>query len=282
MRWKKDKAKVIFFFKNCVCLTKLFQPPTFPLIQAVSGIMKYVTTTHSLLRYAHILTNPSAVREIEKLNRLELEAGVGIGASWHNDYNDTAYIFIGGLQTYLNEGDVLSIFSQYGIPVHVKLVRDKETGKSQGFGFLKYEDQRSTVLAVDNFNGIDVLGRKLRVDHTYYKAQEELEELEAEMAFDDYLDKVEEDMDKDKDKDKDAGKARRHKSDRHRSDRHKSDRHKSDRHSDRHNKVKHSSHRDRSRSPRESQTKTTKIKTEDDLEKEQEDPMAQYFRSKQR
>lgn len=40
----------------------------------------------------------------------------------------------------------------------VHLVRDKGSGKSKGFAFIKYEDQRSTVLAVDNFNGIKVRG----------------------------------------------------------------------------------------------------------------------------
>jgi RNA-binding motif X-linked protein 2 len=44
-------------------------------------------------------------------------------------------------------------------------VRDKKTGKSRGFAFIAYEDQRSTVLAVDNFNGIDLCGRTIRVDH---------------------------------------------------------------------------------------------------------------------
>lgn len=43
--------------------------------------------------------------------------------------------------------------------------RNKTTGKVQGFAFLMYEDQRSTVLAVDNLNGAVVLGRTLRVDH---------------------------------------------------------------------------------------------------------------------
>jgi len=47
----------------------------------------------------------------------------------------------------------------------VNLPRDKETGKTKGFGFLMYEDQRSTVLAVDNLNGANVLERALRVDH---------------------------------------------------------------------------------------------------------------------
>lgn len=43
--------------------------------------------------------------------------------------------------------------------------RDKETGKSRGFAFLAYEDQRSTVLAVDNLSGAKVAGRVVRVDH---------------------------------------------------------------------------------------------------------------------
>ncbi|KAF8638533.1 hypothetical protein AX17_002076 [Amanita inopinata Kibby_2008] len=47
----------------------------------------------------------------------------------------------------------------------VNIPRDKETGKTKGFGFLMYEDQRSTVLAVDNLNGAKVLDRTLRVDH---------------------------------------------------------------------------------------------------------------------
>ena len=47
----------------------------------------------------------------------------------------------------------------------VNLPRDKDTGKTRGFGFLMYEDQRSTVLAVDNLNGAKVLERTLRVDH---------------------------------------------------------------------------------------------------------------------
>lgn len=45
---------------------------------------------------------------------------------------------------------------RYGEVVNINLVRDKKTGKSKGFCFICYEDQRSTILAVDNFNGIKV------------------------------------------------------------------------------------------------------------------------------
>lgn len=46
---------------------------------------------------------------------------------------------------------------RYGELVDVRLMRDKKTGKSRGFAFVAYEDQRSTILAVDNFNGAEVI-----------------------------------------------------------------------------------------------------------------------------
>ncbi len=65
----------------------------------------------------------------------------------------------------LTEGDVITIFSQYGEVMDINMPREKDTGKKRGFGFIMYEDQRSTVLAVDNLNGAKVLDRMLRVDH---------------------------------------------------------------------------------------------------------------------
>jgi len=38
----------------------------------------------------------------------------------------------------------------------INLVRDEDTGKSKGFAFLKYEDSRSCILAVDNLTGSKV------------------------------------------------------------------------------------------------------------------------------
>ncbi|KAI1922755.1 RNA-binding protein Cwf29 [Ophidiomyces ophidiicola] len=115
----------------------------------------------------------NSIRQIQALNKRELENAVSSEASWHADYRDTAYIYIGGLPYDLSEGDILTIFSQFGEPVHINLVRDKETGKSKGFAFLKYEDQRSTDLAVDNLGGATVMGRLLRVDHMRYKRKED-------------------------------------------------------------------------------------------------------------
>jgi RNA-binding motif protein, X-linked 2 len=65
----------------------------------------------------------------------------------------------------MNEGDIAIVFSQFGEIVDLRLQRDKSTGKSLGFCFIAYEDQRSTILAVDNFNGAEICGRAICVDH---------------------------------------------------------------------------------------------------------------------
>merc|ERR1712066_243714 len=108
---------------------------------------------------------------------LELNAGLEGNRSWHHQFKDSAYIYVGGLHPGLTEGDIVIVFSQFGEIVDVNVVRDKQTGKSKGFAFICYEDQKSTTLAVDNMNGYQLLGRTLRVDHVEkYKAPKILDE----------------------------------------------------------------------------------------------------------
>lgn len=78
--------------------------------------------------------------------------------------------------------------SQWGEIEDINLVRDNDTGKSLGFCFVKYEDQRSTILAVDNFNGISLLDRTLRCDHVdKYKLPKEIRQREEEAIDEDPL-----------------------------------------------------------------------------------------------
>ncbi|XP_019572573.2 LOW QUALITY PROTEIN: RNA-binding motif protein, X-linked 2 [Rhinolophus sinicus] len=124
--------------------------------------------------------NPlTKVKLINELNEREVQLGVADNVSWHSEYKDSAWIFLGGLPYELTEGDIICVFSQYGEIVNINLVRDKKTGKSKGFCFLCYEDQRSTILAVDNFNGIKIKGRTIRVDHvSNYRAPKDSEEMD--------------------------------------------------------------------------------------------------------
>lgn len=144
----------------------------------------------------------NSVRAIQQLNKRELEAGISPEGSWHTDYRDTAFVYIGGLAFELSEGDIITIFSQYGEPVWVKLARDKETGKSRGFAWIKYEDQRSCDLAVDNLGGATIMDRVIRVDHARYKPRDD----------EDMRDNTTGDVDMDAANDSDGGRRKRRKS----------------------------------------------------------------------
>jgi RNA-binding motif X-linked protein 2 len=110
--------------------------------------------------------NPlTQIKNTQKISKQEILQGVPESASWHARYKHSAYIYAGGLPFDLTEGDVLTVFAQYGELVDVHNVKDRDTGKYRGFSFLAYEDQRSTVLAVDNLNGATVGGRTVRVEH---------------------------------------------------------------------------------------------------------------------
>ncbi|CAG8487359.1 9748_t:CDS:2 [Gigaspora rosea] len=104
-------------------------------------------------------------KEIQRINSQEIERNISASASWHAQYKDSPYVFVANVPFDLTEGDLIAVFSQYGEILDIQLARDKSTGQSKGFAFLKYEDQRSTVLAVDNLNNIQLLGRTIRVDH---------------------------------------------------------------------------------------------------------------------
>lgn len=122
----------------------------------------------------------NVVNEIQRINEIELEKGlVHTSASWHTKYQDSAWIHAGNLPNQLTEGDIICIMSQFGEIEDINLVRDKDTGKSRGFAFVKYEDARSCILAVDNFTGSQLLGRTMRVDHVEkYRLPKHLQEKE--------------------------------------------------------------------------------------------------------
>lgn len=107
-----------------------------------------------------------AAHYVEKLSLKEaglgLAAGTETAGSWHDEFRGSAYIYVGGLSFDLNEGDLVTVFSQYGRVTRANLIRDSDTGKSKGYAFLCYDDERSTVLAVDNLNGIKLAGRTIQ------------------------------------------------------------------------------------------------------------------------
>lgn len=68
--------------------------------------------------------NPlTQIKNTQKISKAEVATGVSESASWHAKFKHSAYIFAGGLEYSLTEGDLLAVFCQYGEIVDVNLVR---------------------------------------------------------------------------------------------------------------------------------------------------------------
>ena len=72
-------------------------------------------------------------------------------------------IFVGSLPFQLAEADLRELFEAYGEVSTVKLISDRETGRSKGFGFVEMPDDESAQKAITGLNGADVKGRSIAV-----------------------------------------------------------------------------------------------------------------------
>ena len=73
-------------------------------------------------------------------------------------------IYVGSLSYDVTADDLQSYFGQYGDIEEAKLIMDRETGRSKGFAFITYATQDAAQVAVSKANGVDLQGRKIRVN----------------------------------------------------------------------------------------------------------------------
>ncbi|CAN9502876.1 unnamed protein product [Ophioblennius macclurei] len=78
--------------------------------------------------------------------------------------SDEGKLFIGGLSFETNEEGLAAAFGKYGTIDKVDVIRDKETGKSRGFGFVKFDNGEDAKDAMEAMNGKTLDGRAIRVD----------------------------------------------------------------------------------------------------------------------
>jgi len=78
-------------------------------------------------------------------------------------------IFAGSLPFSLEEADLRELFEAYGEVSTVKLINDRETGRSKGFGFVEMPDDESAQKAITALNGMSVKGRTIAVSQAEEK-----------------------------------------------------------------------------------------------------------------
>ena len=86
-------------------------------------------------------------------------------------------IFVGSLPFKIEESELQEIFEEYGEVTSVKIITDRATGRSKGFGFVEMTNDEEAKKAIEELNNAEIEGRTIVVN----KAEEKKEELLAEL-----------------------------------------------------------------------------------------------------
>lgn len=80
-------------------------------------------------------------------------------------------IYVGSLQFKMNEAQLREIFEEFGEVSSAKIIFDKYSGKSKGFGFVEMPNDAEAKKAIEELNGSDQMGRKIIVNESIERTE---------------------------------------------------------------------------------------------------------------
>ena len=74
-------------------------------------------------------------------------------------------VFVGGLSWNTNDQGLAAAFEPFGTVTEAKVITDRDTGRSRGFGFVTFEAPADAEKAISAMDGTELDGRPIRVNH---------------------------------------------------------------------------------------------------------------------
>ncbi len=78
-------------------------------------------------------------------------------------------IYVGNLPYEATDADLQQLFQQHGTVASARVIVDKMSGRSKGFGFVEMPERAEAEKAIEGTNGTDFMGRPLRVNESQPK-----------------------------------------------------------------------------------------------------------------
>ena len=92
-------------------------------------------------------------------------------------------LYVGGLPYAISDGQLEEIFSAHGTVESARVITDRMTGRSKGFGFVEMSTQEEAEAAMEKLNGTDLEGRTItRADSTVPCAEKSSSSCPSEIA----------------------------------------------------------------------------------------------------
>lgn len=82
-------------------------------------------------------------------------------------------LYVGNISFRMADQDLSDLFGQKGTVVSAKIIMDRDSGRSKGFGFVEMETKEAADAAIEAFNGQEIEGRTLRVNVAMDKPRED-------------------------------------------------------------------------------------------------------------
>ena len=79
-------------------------------------------------------------------------------------------LYVGNLDYGTTEQELKDLFGAAGEVVSAKIIMDRDTGRSKGFGFIEMSDKNDGIKAISQLNGQEVNGRNIKVNEAQQKA----------------------------------------------------------------------------------------------------------------
>ncbi|MCB1199009.1 MAG: RNA-binding protein [Leptospiraceae bacterium] len=78
-------------------------------------------------------------------------------------------LYVGNLDYGTTDQSLKDLFAEYGEVVSAKIIMDRETGRSKGFGFVEMAVKNEGIKAISNLNGQELNGRNIKVNEAQQK-----------------------------------------------------------------------------------------------------------------
>ncbi|GJT38307.1 CNGC15b-like protein [Tanacetum coccineum] len=111
-------------------------------------------------RAIRVNSGPPPRREESSFGRVKGEGGPSGGG---RSFDNTNRVYVGNLAWSVDNLALETLFREQGNVVEAKVVYDRESGRSRGFGFVTYSSADEVNSAIDSLNGVDLDGRNIRV-----------------------------------------------------------------------------------------------------------------------
>ncbi len=81
-------------------------------------------------------------------------------------------IYVGNIAYNMTIEDIKEVFTLFGNVVNVKIINDKQTGRSKGYAFVEMDNDECGLKAIQSLNDTQVKGRNIKVSDAHRKTEE--------------------------------------------------------------------------------------------------------------